>query len=387
MISLAHETISKTELESAADFLKSGNKLTKGSKTLEFESQFGKTLHSKYSVYVNSGSSANLLVAAALKESGKLRNNLVVCPSLSWVTTITPFTHLGYEVILCEADSNNLGVDLEMLEELFEKKRPALLVLVHILGHGADMKKISELCLKYEVLIVEDSCEALGSVSSDGVSLGTHGIAGTFSFYYGHHISTIEGGMVVTNDFELWQIMLSMRSHGWSRDLSPEMKDKLVEKYEIDEFRNLYTFYWPGFNFRSTDLQAFIGLMQLQKLQDIVKIREDNFYHYEKKLTNFWTQSSQMQVLSSFAFGIAVNNRKEFAAKIYAEGIESRPLVCGNIGRHPFWTNKSPAPNFPFADFIHDYGMYLPNHANLTTQEIDFISELVHEYAEPIFIN
>ena len=121
MISLAHETISKTELESAADFLKSGNKLTKGSKTLDFELQFGKSLHSKYAVYVNSGSSANLLVAAALKESGKLRNNLVVCPSLSWVTTITPFTHLGYEVILCEADSNNLGVDLEMLEELFEK--------------------------------------------------------------------------------------------------------------------------------------------------------------------------------------------------------------------------------------------------------------------------
>jgi CDP-6-deoxy-D-xylo-4-hexulose-3-dehydrase len=385
LISLASDTISQDELDHASHFLRTASRLTKGEETANFEKEFADTVGASYAVFVNSGSSANLLVAAALKESGRLRNNVVVCPAISWVTTVTPFTHLGYDVLLCDADKSSLGVDVRHLEEIFRKSRPSLLVLVHVLGHANDMDKIQELCREYDVLIVEDTCEALGSVSFDGKKLGTYGVGGTFSFYYGHHISTIEGGMVVTDDRDFWQLMLSMRSHGWSRDLEPGSRRELMETYGIDEFRNLYTFFWPGFNFRSTDLQAFIGRMQLSHLDEIVAIRARNFAHYKEKLGRYWFQDSRTSVLSSFAYGIAVENRSEVASALSAAGIESRPLVCGNIGRHPFWIRRHQTPELPLADFIHDFGMYLPNHANLTLEEIDFVTTEFQAVATPAF--
>ncbi len=194
MISLAEDTISREELALAADFLVSGARLTKGGVTVDFESNFASTLGSKYAIYVNSGSSANLLIAAALKESGRLRNLVVVCPAVAWVTTLTPFMHLGFDVILCDSESTSLGLDLVALEDIFKTSRPSLLALVHVLGHPNQMPEILALCEKYDVLLMEDSCEALGTQLTTGQSLGTLGLAGSFSFYYGHHISTIEAG-------------------------------------------------------------------------------------------------------------------------------------------------------------------------------------------------
>ncbi len=387
MISLAADTISKTELESAAEFLTSGRRLTKGDETLCFEKEFSDVVGAKYSVFVNSGSSANLLAVAALKESDRLRNNIAVCPAISWVTTVTPLMHLGFDVILCDSDSSSLGVDPDELETIFKKSQPSLLVLVHVLGHPNDMGRITALCEEYGVLIVEDSCEALGTVTSSNRWLGTIGVAGTFSFYYGHHISTIEGGMVVTDDYELWQLMLSMRSHGWSRDLAPDYQQNLASLYEIDEFRNLYTFYAPGFNFRSTDFQAFIGRLQLSRLPEIVNVREQNFDIYADGLPSFWHQDTSQRVLSSFAFGTAVENRTDVAKALLREGVESRPLVCGNIGRHPFWAKRHQTPTLPVADFIHDYGIYLPNHASLTREQISVVVDVMTSVAVPAWLS
>ena len=384
-ISLASETISEFELSRAAEFLTSGKRLTKGEETLRFEEEFAAAVGAKHAVFVNSGSSANLLAVAALKESGRLRNNIAVCPAVSWVTTVTPLMHLGFDVILCDSEAASLGVDPEQLERIFRTSRPSLLVLVHVLGHPNDLRRILELCREYDVLLVEDTCEALGTISTDNLWLGTAGVAGTFSFYYGHHISTIEGGMVVTSDFDLWQLMLSMRSHGWSRDLSPEVQESLVSLFEVDEFRNLYTFYSPGFNFRSTDFQAFIGRMQLERLADIVTRREENFEVYARHLPGFWRQSTHQKTLSSFAFGTAVQNRVDLARTLLKEGIESRPLVCGNIGRHPFWTKRHQTPPLPVADFVHDQGMYLPNHASLSAEDVERVANVLLEVGKPAF--
>ena len=382
-ISLAEDTISRDELAAAADFLTSGQRLTKGSQTELFEKEFADEVGAEYAVFVNSGSSANLLVVAALKESGRLRNNVVIAPAISWVTTVTPFMHLGFEVVLCDADPQSLGVDPVALEKLLKEHRPSVLIVVHVLGHSNDMVKIEELCEQYSVIIVEDTCEALGSKSHDGRALGTIGAAGTFSFYYGHHISTIEGGMVVTKDFELLQIMLSLRSHGWSRDLSAEFRSSLLDKHRVDDFQSLYTFFWPGFNFRSTDLQAFIGRGQIKRLSEIVKIREENFWTYAELLTDFWQQSSGSSVLSSFAYGTAVDNRSHTANKLLASGIESRPLICGNIGRHPFWTKFHPVSDLPVANFVHDFGIYLPNHAGIRNSDVKFIAQTFRKTALP----
>ena len=384
-VHLASDTITQSELEAAASWMISGNRLTKGDQTLEFEKEFAKYVGSAYSVFVNSGSSANLLVAAALKESGRLKNLKVVCPAVSWVTTVTPFTHLGFQVILCDSNSENLGVDVTKLREIFDKERPAALAIVHVLGHPNDMAEIESLCKEFGVVLFEDTCEALGTTTTASKMLGTLGLAGSFSFYYGHHMSTIEGGMVVTDDFDFYQLMLSLRSHGWSRDLAPSVKEKLQQEHEIDDFRNFYTFYWPGFNFRSTDLQAFIGRNQLRRMGEIVSTRAFNHKVYADGLGEFWTQTSKTRVLSSFAFGTAVKNRSEVADVLRSEGIESRPLICGNLARHPFWLKSNPPSDLPIADFVHDYGMYLPNHAELSQPDVEKVVKVFSSIAIPYF--
>jgi len=319
-VRLASDTVSREELEAAAKWMLESNQLTKGPQTIEFEKEFAAYMGSRFAVFVNSGSSANLLMAAALKASGKLRNMKVVCPAVAWVTTVTPFTQLGFDVTLWDSNASNLGIETAGLEDLFIKERPAILVLVHVLGHPNSMTEIVALCEQYDVVLLEDSCEALGTSVIDDVKLGTIGLAGSFSFYYGHHISTIEGGMVVTDDFDLHQLMLSLRSHGWSRDLDNRVKQELQKQHDVDDFRNLYTFYHHGFNFRSTDLQAFIGRGQLRKIHEIVATRSANHALYSELLTGFWTQKSDAQLLSSFAYGTAVLNRSEVALALSKGG-------------------------------------------------------------------
>ncbi|MBT8155981.1 DegT/DnrJ/EryC1/StrS family aminotransferase [Epibacterium ulvae] len=380
---LAEETISQADLVSTTDWMLAGNRLTKAEMTAQFEAEFAEWMGCNHAVFVNSGSSANLLMIYAAKEAGRLRNNKVIAPAVSWVTTVSPLMQLGFDVRLCDCDPGNLGLDLDHLEALCRDEAPSMLILVHVLGHANHLREIKSICERYDVVLLEDSCEALGSVV-DGRKLGGHGLAGSFSFYYGHHISTIEGGMVVTDDAELHQVMLSLRSHGWSRDLAPQRQADLQQTHKIDEFRNLYTFYYAGFNLRSTDLQAYIGLQQLKKLDQICETRARNFETYAQLLPDFYSQSSNAELLSSFAYGTLVENRMDVAGALKEEKIECRPLICGNIARHPFWVRAYGSQTLPQADLIHDYGIYLPNHHNLTTEDIARVAECFNAVARPL---
>lgn len=384
-VRLAEDTISQGELEVLAKWLTGGPQLTKGPLTLQFEHEFAQTVGSAHAVFVNSGSSANLLAASAALQSGRLRNNRVLCPAVSWVTTVTPFFQLGFEVELVDAHPGNLGLDLEDLEQRIIQFDPAALILVHVLGHANDMDAILRLCQKYNVLVIEDTCEALGTSQPDGKWLGTLGEMGTFSFYYGHHISTIEGGMVVTDDDELFQLMLSIRSHGWSRDLDPGLRSSLQKHWNVDDFSNFYTFYNDGFNLRPTDLQAKLGLSQIGKIEKIRTARRDNFQSYADLLPTFWCQSSNASLLSSFAYGTFVTDRPTLARVLAENGIESRPLLCGNLGRHPFWLKRKSPFAGEMADFVHNHGIYFPNHALLDSEQIERVCSLVSAAAEPIF--
>ena len=252
------------------------------------------------------------------------------------------------------------------------------------MGHPNNFKEIKKLCKKYNIYLLEDTCEALGTISN-GKKLGTAGLASSFSFYYGHHISTIEGGMVTTDNFELYNIMLSIRSHGWTRDLDKNFRNRLIKKYQVDEFKNLYTFYYPGYNLRSSDLNAFLGINQLKKINKISKVRNENFYYYKKNLLDFWCQESLSNFISSFAFGTLVENRLEVFKYLKKFNIESRPLICGNIGRHPFWIKKYGKQELKNADIVHDYGLYLPNNSNLKKKDIDYICKIFKEVAVPKF--
>jgi CDP-4-dehydro-6-deoxyglucose reductase, E1 len=381
-IRLAEETIAQYELQALSDWMLAGNRLTKAEQTLAFEQEFASWMDCDHAVYVNSGSSANLLMIAALKEAGRLRNNKAIAAGVSWVTTVSPLLQLGFDVRLCDCDASSLGLDLNHLEDLCREDAPALLILVHVLGHAGDMDAVRDICERYDVILLEDSCEALGSTYK-GRKLGTLGAAGSFSFYYGHHISTIEGGMVVTDDADLHQLMLSLRSHGWSRDLAPELRKSLADQNGIDEFKNLYTFYHAGYNLRSTDLQAFLGRSQLQKLDAIVERRRINFEFYRQALPDFFSQSGDTDVLSSFAYGTFIENRLETYQHLSAHNIECRPLICGNIARHPFWLRDHPRLALSHADKVHDYGIYLPNHHNLDEADIERVAAVFSAVARP----
>jgi CDP-6-deoxy-D-xylo-4-hexulose-3-dehydrase len=379
---LVQDTISKKEIIALSNWLLKGERLTKGDLTLKFEKKFSEYINRKYSLFVNSGSSANLLMLSALIESKKLKNNKAIVAGVSWSTTLSPFIQNKFDIKLCDCSNKDLGVDITHFEILCKKFKPSVAIIVNVLGHSNNVREIKRLCKKYNVILLEDSCEALGTVL-DGKKLGTFGLASSFSFYYGHHISTIEGGMVVTDNFELYNIMLSIRSHGWSRDLSKNYKIQLLKKYKVDVFKNLYTFYYPGYNLRSTDLNAFLGINQIKKIDKISKIRNNNFYYYKKNLTDFWCQESSSKFISSFAFGTLVENRLEVFKYLKKFNIETRPLICGNIGRHPFWIKKYHKQVLKNADIVHDFGLYLPNNYNLKKKDILYICNKFKKVAIP----
>ena len=384
MIKLAENTIDNKDYKVLIKFLQKKSHLTQSKVTKDFEKKFSKQIGSKLSVFVNSGSSANLLIAQTLLEGNFVKNKIAILPSVSWSTTVSPFIQLGYKVILCDCDKNNLGINVQHLEKLCKKFNPGLLVLVNVLGHSNNFNQILRLKKKYNFKIMEDNCESLGSKLKQK-NLGTYGLASSHSFYYGHHISTIEGGMVSTKDKKFYNILLAVRSHGWSRDMQKNYKISLEKKYRIDEFKSLFTFYYSGFNIRSTDFNARLGIEQLKKIKKISIQRDKNFKYYKNKLPNFWCQSSNLDLISSFGFATFVRNRVEVYKFLKSKKIQTRPLICGNMGQQPFLKkicfNKKELKN---AKFVDKFGIYLPNHANLKLKDIDYVTNNFKLIARPI---
>lgn len=383
---LVTDTISRGELVSLSHWIKSAKKLTMGSLCSKFEKNFSKFIKNKYSIFVNSGSSANLLMAKSLLEAKYLRNKIIIAPALSWSTTIMPFEQLGYDVKLCDCDPNNLGLNIIHLEKLCKKYRPSTIILVHVLGHANNMKKILEICKKYKIILLEDTCEALGSKFKNK-NLGNFGLMSSFSFYYGHHMSTIEGGMICTPDKKLKNILLSIRSHGWIRNYETKDKKIIEKKLKISTFQSFFTFIYSGFNVRPTEINAFLGLKQLKKVNSNSIIRKENFNSYKNSLKNFYYVKCNTSLLSNFGYATLVKNRDAVYRFLKKNKIEARPIIAGNIAKQPFWITKNKNQKLKYADFIHKYGIYLPNHPKLNTKDINYISNTFKKKAEPFFFN
>ncbi len=379
MITLVKDTIDNKDIDRLIDWLKTYPRLTKGLVTLEFEAKFSKWLGRKYSVFCNSGSSANLLMLSVLKE--KYDSKKVVVPSVAWSTDLAPVIQLGLQPILCDCNMKDLAVDLEHLEKIFTEESPDALLLVSALGLVPDMNKIVELCSKYDVILLEDTCESMGCEFVNR-KLGTFGIMSSFSTFFGHHISTIEGGLISTDDKELYELLVAIRSHGWARDLSVETQLNLLEEWNVSEFDSLYTFYYPGFNMRSTDLQAYIGLAQVDKLDDWGRKRLTNFNLYQELIENdYWKPDIDLNhFVSNFAYPIIHPNRNIIVENLRKNDVEVRPLICGSMGTQPFYVKKYGRLELPNVSVVDKYGFYVPNHPTLTYDEIELICNIVNWY-------
>ena len=379
MITLVKDTIDNDDIDRLVDWLKTYPRLTKGEVTLEFEKKYSKWLGRKYSVFCNSGSSANLLMLSALQQGGYLTNNKVVVPSVAWATDLAPVMELGFKPILCDSNKTDLSVDLKHLEKIFIEEKPSALILVSVLGFCPNMEKITKLCEEHDVILLEDACESLGSEFKNK-KLGTFGKMSSFSTYFGHHISTIEGGFVSTDDFRLYELLKSIRSHGWDRDLSVETQIKLQQDWDVTEFNSLYTFYYEGFNVRSTDLQAYIGLSQIDKLHGWGLKREDNLYSYLELIDdNQWKPvADRNDFNSNFAYPIIHPNRDEIVEGLQKANVEVRPMICGSMGTQPFYVKKYGRLELPIVTEIDRHGFYVPNNPHLEYSEIEYICETIN---------
>jgi len=381
MIKLVSDTIDKDDINHLINWLSQDEipRLTKGELTVELEKKWAEKIGTKYSVFVNSGSSSILLSLAAYIHSKKIRNNKIVIPSLSWATDVSSPMLLGMDPILCDCNLDDLSCDLNQLEEIFKREDPSSFILVSPLGLVPDMGKIIELCDKYNVTLFEDVCESMGSKYNNKY-LGSFGFASFYSMYYGHHLSTIEGGFINTNDDDFYHLLLMMRSHGWDRDLPEWYQKKLRTDYVVDDFTSLYNFYVPGFNLRTTDLQAFIGLRAIDKLDNYSLIRNENFNYYLSGLTNniLSIKNLETNFISNFAFPVVNKNKKQIVELLQKNNIEVRPLIAGDMSKKPMWYEKYGYLSLPNCELIDEYGFYIPNHQDLTKEQIDVILMIIN---------
>ena len=383
-IDLIQDTIDNQDIDNLIQWLQEYPRLTKGPKTIEFESKWSKWIGSKYSVFVNSGSSANLLMLYALKVLNKMKNNKVCVPALCWATDLSPVLQFDLQPLLIDCNLDNLSVDLNHLEQMFQTEQPSVLLLVSVLGLSPDMDSIVELCKKYDVILLEDNCESQGT-KFKGTKLGNFGLMSSFSTYFGHTMSTIEGGVITTNDEEIYNMLLQLRSHGWDRDLSESKQQELRKEWEVSDFSALYTFYVPGFNLRSTDLQSQLGIQQLLKVDGMINNRFQNFLYYKSKLEGktWFPKTFSDEFTSNFAIPVITKSsedKENLIKELEENNIACRPLISGSMGTQPFYKKLYGENKLPNCSIIDERGVYVPNHDKMTKEDIDRVCSILLKY-------
>jgi len=294
---------------------------------------------------------------------------------------------LGFEPIMCEADKETFGLDLEHLKTLLIRHRPSIVIMVQVLGIPHKMRELLELQNKFDFTLLEDACASMGS-SYKGRKVGTFGEMSSFSLYFGHHISTFEGGLVSTDNYKLYELLVMLRSHGWRKELDKKKYTDLIKKLgtpAVAEYlRQSFKFHVPGFNLRPLDLGAFIGIRQIDKMEWLIQKRSENHQRYQKNLGSyFYTQEHEPDsgnVACTIHFGLLADSGEERDAIIFSlieHGIETRYFAAGNLGLHEFWTEKYGETSFPMADQIHNRGLFLPNSTALSPEDVDYISSVV----------
>jgi len=370
-------------------FIDKAEQLSFGSECQKFEEKFAKYQNRKYCVFVNSGSSANLALIQALLNLGKIeKGDNVGFSSLTWSTNAMPLIQLGLNPIPVDVELDTLNVSSKKLSEVIKKYPLKALLLTNLLGFCDDIDKIKTVCDENKIVLLEDNCESLGTVYK-GKKLGNFGLASTFSFYVGHHMSTIEGGAICTDNLALANMLRLVRAHGWDRNLSVEAQSKIRTRHNVNStFYSRYTFYDLGYNLRPTEINGFIGNVQIDYLPEILKKRNENFLQiapviYKNK--NYYPiKYNHIDFVSNFAVPVICKSKKirdELVEKCNGK-IEIRPIVGGDMTRQPFFNKyvNNLKVNNPNANLIHEQGLYFGNNPELTEKEIKEIVKIFEKY-------
>ena len=370
---LTESVLEKADLNAAKNVINS-TKITMGEKTKQIENYFNKKIVRMNSLMVNSGSSANLLIFQCLINPMVKRlktGDEILIPAICWSTSLWPIIQSGLKVKFVDIELSTLNIDLADLEKKITRKTKALM-LVHALGNCADMDKLTQICKKKRIILIEDTCEALGSTFKNK-SLGTFGEFSSFSFYYSHHITSGEGGMICVKNPKYLDVIKSLRSHGWSRDLTNTKK--IAKKYKkIDKN---WIFINSGFNLRPTDINAAIGLEQLKRLKKILAIRKHNFIKIKNELYKNKKYKRQFLILNEqknsniawFGIPFVLNSKNKkyklsVMEKLNKKGIMTRPIISGNFAKQPsiqLYKIKTSS-NLPNADSVDKNAFFLGLH-------------------------
>lgn len=364
---LIHSTWDKEEFEAINKIVKTGF-FTMGKNVSKFEKEFAKYQGKKYGVMVNSGSSANLISIASLfykKKNPLKRGDEVIVPAVSWSTTYSPLQQLGLKIKLVDIELDTFNIDFEKLKKAVTKKTK-LIVAVSLLGIPAELQKMKRLCKEKRILFFEDNCESLGA-EINGKKTGSFGDLASHSFFFSHHICTMEGGMVVTNDFQLYCLMKALRAHGWSRDLP--RKNPLI-KIKKNDFYEQYKFILPGFNLRPGEIHAAVGLVQLKKINSLINMRIKNlklFQKYFNNNNNFIIPKTKYKS-SSFAFPMIIKNKDpNFKLKIFKElkknKIDFRLITggCFTSQKYAKFFDFTIFKNLKNSELLHNQGFFVGN--------------------------
>lgn len=360
------------------------NMYTMGQEVRKYEEDFAKRFGTKYAIMVSSGSTANLLAIAALVYSHRLpRGSEVIVPAVSWSTTYAPLEQFGMKVVFVDIDKETLNIDLNSLRRNITNKTKMIL-LVNLLGNPNDFDVIRDMCKGKDIIIMEDNCESLGAKYNDKQA-GTFGIVGTYSSFYSHHICTMEGGTVVTDDDQLYEYMLAVRAHGWTRNL-PD--NSTIYEKRSDPFYESFNFIIPGFNIRPLEMEGAIGQEQLKKMDGMIKQRRKNAEYFKNRMQKFEDIRIQKEIGESSWFGFALllrgkllGQRDKIVHALRENGIETRPIVAGNFTRNKVieYMDYSIPEKLVNADDIHFNGFFIGNHSSNNNKEIDYFIKVLDE--------
>ena len=384
ILPLMSDNISKYDIDEVIKFLSQESipKLTNGPKVIEFENSWGNWLGTKYNLFVNSGASANELTMLAL--SHMFGEGEIIVPPLTWISDIASVLFSNQKLIFVDINFQNLSFDIHKLKNAINSNTKAIF-LTHVLGINGLTEELLDLCEKNNIILIEDVCESHGTTFKN-LKVGNFGFASNFSFYFAHHMSTIEGGMISTNNKEFYQICRALRSHGMVREITDDdMRNKIIN--ENIDLNPDFIFLRPSHNFRSTEINAVIGLSQLKNLDSNNESRKSNFEYFiknlspEKYFTNFNIEGQCNYAFIVILKDKSLEKRNLLEEKMKKAKIEFRRGLSGggNQMRQPFFKNiYSDFSDFESIEHIHNYSWYIGNYPSLEKEKIDYLLQILN---------